>query len=167
MLKQTVNGLLHGEEIRNKLFEAFLQNNAVGNLCKARLITGKEKKKKFLKPLLVIKVCQAISLVVNKTVKFTETFKYATTLVPLAAGTKKSTLYQSNKVGLRPYIISLPKISSHEYPRDVKRVVDGLAEVCSVPARTTYKEWFKTLLTFIALPAKPWVKSLESLWRHT
>lgn len=153
-MKQTVDGLLHGEEIRNKFFEAFLQDKAVGNLSKARLITGKEKKKKFLKPLLVIKVCQAIGLLVNKTVKFTETLQYAITLVPLAAGTKKSTLHQSNKPGLRPYIISLPKISNHKYPRDVKRVVDGLAEVCSVPARTTYKEWFKTLLTFITLPAK-------------
>ena len=153
-MKQTVDGLLHGEEIRNKFFEAFLQDKAVGNLSKARLITGKEKKKKFLKPLLVIKVCQAIGLLVNKTVKFTEAFQYAITLVLLAAGTKKSTLYQSNKAIFRPYIISLPKISSHEYPRDVKRVVDGLAEVCSVPARTTYKEWFKNLLTFITLPVK-------------
>ena len=126
----------------------------MGNLSKARLITGKEKKKTFLKPLLVIKVCQAIGLLVNKTVKFTETLQYAITLVPLAAGTEKSTLHQSNKPGLRPYIISLPKISNHKYPRDVKRVVDGLAEVCQVPARTTYKEWFKTLLTFITLPAK-------------
>ena len=113
------------------------------------------KKKKFLKPYSVLKyVCQAFGLLVDKRVKFTEAFKYEITSVLLTVATSKHTLYQPDKAGLRNYIINLPKSSSHEYPRDVKWVVDGQVTICSVPPSANYEDWFKTLATFIAPPAE-------------
>ena len=58
------------EEVGNKYFEGFLQSKFVEYkkwfcepFCKAKLITGNEMKKKFLKLLSVVKeVCQAFDL---------------------------------------------------------------------------------------------------------
>ena len=80
-------------------------------------------KKKFLK------VCQAFGLVVNKAVKFTEALKYAIISIPLAVSTPKSALYQPEKAELRNNIINLSKSSSHEYSRDVRWVVKGMAAI--------------------------------------
>ena len=140
-IKEAVDSFLHVEEVGNKHFDAFLQSKLVEDkksffelFCKARLITGNEIKKKFLKPLLVVKeVCQAFGLFVNKAIKFTQAFKYAVMSVRLVVATRKSTLYQPDKVGLRNYIINLSKTSSHEYLRDGMCVVDGMAAVRSVP----------------------------------
>ena len=108
---------------------------------KASLLTGNAKKKKFLKTLSVVKeVCQAFVLLVNKVVKPTEAFKYAITSVPLAVATLNPALYQPDKAGLRNYIINLLRSSSHEYLRDVKWVVDGLAAIHSVHPRATNEE---------------------------
>ena len=75
---------------------------------KARLIAGNDMKNNFLKHSTVIKeVCQAFGLLINKAIKFTETFKYAIMSVPLAIATSKSTLHQPDKVELRNYIINL------------------------------------------------------------
>ena len=118
-------------------------------------------KKGFFKYLSVVKeVCQAFDLLVSKAIKFTEAFKYAIILVRLAVATPNSTLYQPDKAGLRNYVINLSKRSSHEYPRDVRWVVDGMAADRSVPPRATFQEWFKTLVTFITLSAKAWSKSV-------
>ena len=96
------------------------------HFCKARLVTENEKKKKFLKPLSVVKeVCEAFALLFNKTVKFTEAFKYVITSRGLAVTTPESTVYQPDKAGLINYCISLSKSSTHEYPRYVMWVVDG------------------------------------------
>ena len=78
-------------------------------ICKVKLKTGSKKKKKVLKSLSVLKEnykedCQAFGLFVNKTEKLAEAFKYPITSVPLAVATlylPKSTLYQSDKAGLR------------------------------------------------------------------
>ena len=94
---------------------------------------------------------------VNKAVKFTEAFKYAFTSIPLVIVTPKPTLYQPDKAGLRNYIINLQKgssRSSHEYPKDIKWLVDGLAAICSVPSHATYEELFTKLVTFITPLAK-------------
>ena len=88
-------------------------------ICKVRLKTGSEKKKKVLKSLSVLNEdCQAFGLLVNKTEKLAEAFKYPITSVPLAVATPESTLHQSDKAGLNNYIINLSKSSSHKYPRD-------------------------------------------------
>lgn len=98
-------------------------------------------RKNFLKPLSVEKeVCQAFDLLVNKVVKLTEVSKYAITLVFLAVAFLNPTLYKPDKPGLRNYITNLPKSSSHEYIRDVKWVVEGLAAIRSVPPLATNEE---------------------------
>ena len=61
--------------------------------------------------------------------------------MPLAVATLESTLYQSNKTGLKNYMMNLSKRVSHNYP---KCVVDGIAANRSVPPSTTYKVSFKT-----------------------
>ena len=94
-------------------------------------------------------------MLVNKTEKLAEAFKYPITSVPLAVATPESTLYQSDKVGLRNYIINLSKSSSHKYPADAQWVVDGTAATRSVPPSGTYEEWFKTLAKFITSPGTP------------
>ena len=43
--------------------------------------------------------------------------------VPL---TQESTLYQFEKTGLKNYVISLSKSSSHKYPGDAWWVIDGM-----------------------------------------
>ena len=55
--KEIADGLLHREEAEKEYFEAFLQDKLVEDkipffepFCKAKLITGNKKKKKFLKP---------------------------------------------------------------------------------------------------------------------
>ena len=60
--KEVVYGFLHAEKVGNKHFEAFLLDKLVENkisffepFYKARLITGNEKKKKFLKRFSVVK----------------------------------------------------------------------------------------------------------------
>ena len=93
-------------------------------------------------------------MLVNKAVKLAEAFKYGTASVPLSVAIPKSTPRWVEKALLRNYIISLPKSSSPEYPRDVKWVVDGLAAIRSVPPPTIYEEWFKTLVIFITPPAE-------------
>lgn len=81
----------------------------------------KRRKKKFLKLLSVRKkVFQALGLLINKVVKFTESFKYAITLVPLTVAILNPTLYQLDREELRIYIVNLPIRSVYEYPRDVK-----------------------------------------------
>ena len=47
----------------------------------------------------------------------------------LAIATAESTQYQSDKAGLRNYIINLSKSSSHKYPKDTQWVVEGMATV--------------------------------------
>ena len=81
----------------------------------------KRRKKKFLKLLSVRKkVFQALGLLINKVVKFTESFKSAITLVPLTVAILNPTLYQPDRAELRIYIVNLPIRSTYEYPRDVK-----------------------------------------------
>ena len=70
------------------------------------------------------------------------------------------------KAGFRNYIINLPRTSGHDYPRDVKWVVDGLAAIRSIPPSATSEEYLKTLVTFITPSAEVRAKSLELLWRH-
>ena len=149
-------------EVEKKRLETFLQDNLVKDkksifepFCKARLITRSKKKKKFLKPLSSIKkVSQALGLLVNKAVTFTEAFKFTITLVPLAVATSACTVYKPEKAGLRNYIINLSKSSSHEYPRDVKWMLDGLAAMRLAPPHATYDIWFKTPVTCITLPVE-------------
>ena len=105
-------------------------------------------------------------LLVNKTEKLAEAFKYPITSVPLAVATlylPESTLYQSDKAGLRNYIINLSKSSSHTYPRDAQWVVDKMAAIHSVPPSGTYEEWFKTLVKFITPPAEARATSLGNI----
>ena len=107
---------MHAEEVGNKRFIAFVQDRLMEGkksflepICKVKLKTGSKKKKKVLKSLSVLKEnykedCQAFGLFVNKTEKLAEAFKYPITSVPLAVATlylPKSTLYQSDKAGLR------------------------------------------------------------------
>ena len=81
----------------------------------------KRRKKKFLKLLSVRKkVFQALGLLINKVVKFTESFKYAITLVPLTVAILNPTLYQLDREELRIYIVNLPIRSAYEYPSEVK-----------------------------------------------
>ena len=135
-IKEVADSLLHAEEVGNKHFGAFLQSKLVEDkksffelFCKARLITGNEIKKKVFETFMVVKeVCQAFGLLVNKAVNLS---------VRLAVATRKSTLSQPDKAGLRNYIINLSKSSSHEYLRDVICVVDGMAAVRSLPPRAT------------------------------
>ena len=157
------------EEVGNKRFIAFVQDRFVEGkksffepICKVRLKTGSEKKKKVLKSLSVLKEdCQAFGLLVNKTEKLAEAFKYPITSVPLAVATPESTLYQSDKAGLRNYMINLSKRSSHKYPRDAQWVIDGMAAIRLVPPRSTYEEWFKTLVKPITPPAEARATSLK------
>ena len=134
-------------EDEKSLFERF---------SKASLITRNQKKKKFSKLLSVIKeFFQAFNLLVNKVIKLTVAFKYAiTTLVPLAVTILNRSLYQPGKAGLRNHIINLSRSPSHEYPRNVKWMVDRLAAILSVPTRATNEEWLKTLVIFITPPAE-------------
>ena len=60
--------------------------------------------------------------------KFTEVFKYGIMQALLAAATPKFTLYQPGKASLR----------NHEYPRDVRWVVDRMVLICPIPPRATY-----------------------------
>ena len=84
-------------------------------ICKARLKSRTEKKQKILKSLSVIKEdFQAFGLLGNKAEKLAEAFKYQVASVPLAIATPESTLYESDNAGLRNYIISLLKSSSHK-----------------------------------------------------
>ena len=79
------------------------------------------RKKKFLKLLSVRKkVFQALGLLINKVVKFTESFKSAITLVPLTVAILNPTLYQPDREELRIYIVNLPIRSAYEYPSEVK-----------------------------------------------
>ena len=131
-------------------------------ICKVKLKTGSEKKKKILKSLSVLKEdWQAFDFLVNKTEKLAEAFKYTIMSVPLAVATPESTLHQSDKAGLRNYIINPSKSSSHKYSRDALWFVDGTAAIRSVPPSGTYKEWFKTLVKFITPPAEARATSLE------
>ena len=99
------------------------------------------RRKKVLKVFISRKrVSQDFGLLVNKAVKLTEAFKYIITSVPLAVAVLNPTLYQSDKAGWRNYIINLTRSSSHEYPRDVKWVVDGLVAIRSVPPCGTNEE---------------------------
>ena len=96
-------------------------------ICKVRLKTGSEKKKDVLKSLSALKEdCQAFSLLLNKTEKLAEAFKYPISFVPLAVASPELMLYQSDKARIRNYIIKLSKSSSHKYPRDTQWVVDGM-----------------------------------------
>ena len=96
---------MHAEEVGNKRFIAFVQDRLVEGkksffepICKVRLKTGSEKKKKVLKSLSVLKEdCQAFGLLVNKTEKLAKGFKYLVTSVSLAFATPESTVYQSDK----------------------------------------------------------------------
>ena len=106
-------------------------------------------------------VCQAFGLLVNKTEKLAGAFKYPITSVHLAAATPESTLYQSDKAGLRNYIINLSKSFSYRYPKDARWVADGMAAIRSVPPSATYKEWLKTLVKFITPPTEARATSLE------
>ena len=79
------------------------------------------RKKKFLKLLSVRKkVFQALGLLINKVVKFTESLKSAITLVPLTVAILNPTLYQPDREELRIYIVNLPIRSAYEYPSEVK-----------------------------------------------
>ena len=106
--KKVVDGLFHAEEVGNKHFEAFLLEKLLKNkkslfqsFCEESIVTGNKKnKKKFLKPLSVVKeVCQAFGLLVNKAVKFTEALKSAITSVPPAVAVLNPKLYQTDKSG--------------------------------------------------------------------
>ena len=61
-------------------------------------------------------------------------------IIPLSVAILNPRLYQPEKAGSRNYIIILPRRYSHEYPRDVKEVVDGLATIRSVPPRASNEE---------------------------
>ena len=61
-----------------------------------------------------------MGLLINKVVKFTESFKYAITLVALTVAILNPTLYQPDREELRIYIVNLPIRSAYEYPRGVK-----------------------------------------------
>ena len=65
--------------------------------------------------------------------------------VPLAVATPESTLYQSDKAGLRNCINSLSKSSSHKYPKDTQWVIDGMATFRSVPPSATIRNCSKEL----------------------
>ena len=68
--KQTVQDFLQGRLAGSK--KSFFEP-----ICKARLKTGTEKKKKILKSLSVLKEdCQAFGLLGNKAQKLAEAFKY-------------------------------------------------------------------------------------------
>ena len=75
---------MHAEEVKNKHFDAFLQNKSIKDkksffesFCKARLITENETNKKILNALSVVKeVFQAFGSLVKKPVKLTEGSKY-------------------------------------------------------------------------------------------
>lgn len=107
--KEVAHGLLLAGEVANKHFEDFLQGKLVENkkssfgpFCKARLITGKKNKRKFSKPLSIVKeVYQAFDLLVNKKVKFTKSFKYAIESLPLVTAAQESTVYEPDKARLR------------------------------------------------------------------
>ena len=78
---------------------------------------------------------------VKKVEKLIEAFKYPiTSVVPLAVATLESTLYKSDKAGLRIYIINQSKSSSHEYPIYVRWVVDGMPALRLVPTSLTYEK---------------------------
>ena len=132
--REVIDGRLHAEDVGNKRFIAFVQDRLVESkklfferICKVRLKTGSEKKKGVLKSLSVLKEdCQAFSLLLNKTEKLAQAFKFPISFVPLAVASPELTLYQSDKAGLRNYIIKLSKSSSHKYPRDTQWVVDGI-----------------------------------------
>ena len=169
--REVIDGRLHAEDVGNKRFIAFVQDRLVESkklfferICKVRLKTGSEKKKGVLKSLSVLKEdCQAFSLLLNKTEKLAQAFKYPISFVPLAVASPELTLYQSDKAGLRNYIISLSKSSSHTYPRDAQWVVDKMVAIHSVPPSGTYEEWFKTLVKFITPPAEARATSLENI----
>ena len=57
----------------------------------------------------------------------------------------ESTLYQSDKAGLRNCINSLSKSSSHKYPKDTQWVIDGMATFRSVPPSATIRNCSKEL----------------------
>ena len=100
----------------------------------------KREEKKFLKPLSDVKeVSQDFGLLVNTVAKFTKSFKYVISSVPIAVAILNPTLHQSDKTGLRNYIINLPRSSSHERPRDIRWVVDGLMVIRSEPPRAHMK----------------------------
>ena len=124
--KEVVDDLFPVEEVGNKHFEYFPDKFVMNKkslfelFYKASLITGNEKKS-FYKTFISRKGgLSNFWFTVNKVVKFTEAFKLTIISVPLAAAILNPTLYQPDKAGLRSYIINLPRISSHEYRRDVK-----------------------------------------------
>ena len=106
---------MHAEEVKNKHFDAFLQNKSIKDkksffepFCKARLVTENETNKKILNALSVVKeVFQAFGLLVKKPVKLTEGSKYGIMSEPLSFATPKSTRYQPDKVALIKYITNL------------------------------------------------------------
>ena len=79
-----VSSFTFTEDAGNKCFRVFVQGRIVQGkksfselICKARLKTGTEKKKKILKSLSVIKEdCRAFGLLGNKAEKLAEALKY-------------------------------------------------------------------------------------------
>ena len=77
---------------------------------------GNEEKNKNLKILSVLKEdCQGFGLLVNKAEKRTKAFKYQFMSEPLAFATPESSLYQSDKAGLKNDFINLSKSSRNKY----------------------------------------------------
>ena len=80
----SARNLTTGRNIDKEVIDGFLQSRLAGSkksffepICKARLKTGTEKKKKILKSLSVLKEdCQAFGLLGNKAQKLAEAFKY-------------------------------------------------------------------------------------------
>ena len=147
--KEDFNSLFHAKEVGNKHFEAFLLETLVEDkkpysepFFKA-ILNWKREEKKFLKPLSVVKeVCQNFGLLIYKVVKSKciwciQICNYISTST---CANLNPTLYQPDKAGLKNCIINLPRSSSHEHPRYVKWVVDGLAEIRSVPPIATNEE---------------------------
>ncbi len=91
---------------------------------------------------------QAFGLIIAKSVTLEEGFQYPIRTVPLALATTDACLRQSDKASLRNYLITKSDSILENMPKNCSRFIDGLAAICTLRPKKTYKEWLKSLIQF-------------------
>lgn len=158
--KAVVRDMLDAPVIGNALFKTFVNQRLESNkrglfdpIKRVKLSNGVEKEKAIPKAVTLLKEDrQAFGLIIAKSISSQEAFQYPITTVPLAVATTDSTLRQSDKASLRNFLINECNSVSEVPPKNGSWFIDGLAAVCSLQPKRTYREWLRSFLQFTKPP---------------
>ena len=83
---------------------------------------------------------QAFGVITAKPADLHEAFSYTVTSLPLCIASPDSSLYQSDKAGLRNYIMKSSNSFSSSFPQIAKWIIDGMVAIHSLKPRSAYTE---------------------------